>query len=894
MLKPFMKIDSFLARRMVLYVILVSTSISIFTSGFQIYSEYQRDMNNINSGVNQIETTQLYNITSRIWVLDIEELNITLQGLLSMPSIHYVAVYEGEKILLASGENIKNNFIIKNYPLIYKDGEDSILLGKLVVKASLENVYHQIYERAIIIIIGNIIKTLLVALLILLIFYHLIAKHLVKIAHYTEQLNIDNLNESFSFDRKSKSQIDELDILRNSILRMQKHLVESTTSLRSREKEQSDILDSMLDAVISIDEKGIVLSFNRAAEIMFGYNLDEVFGKNIKLLMPDDIAQKHDEYLHNYHAENISRVVGLGRDVTGMHKNKSFIPLRLFVAKLPRDIQGRQRFIGTLVDLTDFKNQEEQLRRSQKMEALGKLTGGIAHDFNNLLSIVMGYSDLLENLLVDQPELAKYANEIQHAGNRGVELTQKLLSFSRVNSYNATQLNINTLLDNQKDMLKKIIAVRINLEFQFAKDLWLVFLDGSELEDTIINLCINAMHAMQSMQNGAYLQISTSNETFNNHEAKHLNLTPGDYIKISVLDNGTGMNAETKELIFDPFYTTKGAEGTGLGLTQVFGFVKRSKGAIDVKSEQKNGTVFNLYFPRYYTKNIKISETYSNNKKTLGGNESLLVVDDELSLRELTKEILNTQGYNVICADNGKNALKILENHPIDLIISDVIMPEMAGYQLATMVNQLYPHVKLLMVSGYSDKQQFAHIDERFSQNILRKPYEFDTLFYRIRELLDGEFNVNYTVVDYNLIVKENEQILPIIWSDDFSVKLEEMDNDHKEFIALINQCIEVVNDHAKINQLGDILQNLLSHAVQHFHREEKILALNNYRFLNRHKNVHQLYIDYINNYINDFNQQQLSAQTLLDFLVDWLNEHLLGMDKLSSSCFYKDNDTLH
>jgi PAS domain S-box-containing protein len=252
------------------------------------------------------------------------------------------------------------------------------------------------------------------------------------------------------------------------------------------------------------------------------------------------------------------------------------------------------RIAGIAEDITDRKLSDDTIRRSQKMDALGKLTGGIAHDYNNMLGVVLGYADILSSELNEHPKLQEYTKKIMHAGERGAKLTKKLLNFSSTKSFDAHWLIINNVLLDEQDMLEKTLTARITLELLLEPDLCPVHLDESELEDAIVNISINSMHAING--NGR-LTIQTQNKQINSIEATQLALKPGKYVKLSIADNGCGMNQETKEKVFDPFFSTKGEKGTGLGLSQVYGFITRCGGSIKVDSTMGEGSCFTLYFP---------------------------------------------------------------------------------------------------------------------------------------------------------------------------------------------------------------------------------------------------------------------------------------------------------
>ena len=511
-------------------------------------------------------------------------------------------------------------------------------------------------------------------------------------------------------------------------------LEDTRIELSQQENQLRIILDNMLDAVISINGKGKILSVNNSAEKLFGYSEAEILGKNIKCLMPDEIAFKHDGYLQHYLKTGEKKIVDSTREVTGQKKNMQKFPMELSVTELPGDEGGERFFIGTCRDVSLIRQQEDQLRRSLKMDALGKLTGGIAHDYNNMLGVVMGYAESLQTELIEKPELAKYAREIYNAGERGAKLTKKLLGFSRQTGNNTNVVSINTLLHDEQHMLERILTARIQVVMELDNDLWTVKLDSSDLEDSIVNLCINAMHAIEG--SGSII-IKTSNLEVANKDAQILSLEEGDYVQLSITDTGRGMDDEVKLKIFDPFFTTKGMEGTGLGLSQVYGFVERSGGAIQVDSEPGKGTCFSLYFPRCIESISNDSSEPLRAIDDLKGNETILVVDDELVLLRLTSKILTTQGYSVICARSAKEALDVLAQESIDLMISDIIMPEMDGYELAAVVLEKYPAVKIQLASGFTDDKDTDLIDKELQQNLLNKPYDIQSLLIRLRELLD-------------------------------------------------------------------------------------------------------------------------------------------------------------
>jgi len=485
-------------------------------------------------------------------------------------------------------------------------------------------------------------------------------------------------------------------------------------------------------------------------------------------------------------------------------------------------------------------------------------------------------------MLADQPKLANYAHEIHRAGIRGAKLTRKLLSFSRQKSTEAVRVELNKLLLTQNDMLQKTLTVRIKLLTKLADDIWPIWLDSSDLEDAILNMCINAMHAMHNMSSGAQLTISTCNQTLSILDSLVLGLKPGDYVQLSIADTGEGMDAMVKEQIFDPFFTTKGEKGTGLGLSQVFGFINRAGGAINVYSEKGIGSRFVLYFPRYIDDDVDVSTESGEYPVDLTGHETILLVDDERGLRDLGKEILTQQGYKVFCAEDGSEALQILEKEAVDLMFSDIIMPEMDGHQLASIVKKKYPAIKIQLASGFNEQRDINAIDESLHRNLLPKPYSSQSLLVKIRFLLDNTNEVSPTKAEKT--ATNQNKMMPLSWSDALSVGVDEIDDDHKKLILLLNRSIELLKGNGENDEIEAILDELLDYTQYHFQREEKIMEECEYPFLLKHQNVHAMLIKKVQQFIKECKQGTLTSDALFEFLGGWLAEHILGMDKIAAS----------
>ena len=507
-------------------------------------------------------------------------------------------------------------------------------------------------------------------------------------------------------------------------------------SVSLNEDDLRDILNGMVEGIVTINDSGIILSFNKSAETIFEYDANEAIGQNVSMLMPQPDSGRHDGYLSRYMSTHDAHIIGIGRHVTAMKKSGKCFPLHLSISEYPAKISGERWFIGSCLDMTLQKQQEEQLNRSLKMEAIGKLTGGIAHDYNNMLGVIFGYTELLSDEIKDNPISLQYIEQIKYAAQRGAELTKSLLSFSG-NKPDSELIIINDVLKRNFKMLEKTLSVSIRLDMSLDDNLWPVYISEGCLEDAILNISINAMHAMPE---GGVLEYKTTNIHVGTLDSQILDIDKGDYIKLSILDDGIGMTKEVSSHIFEPFFTTKGEKGTGLGLSQVYNFVNNFDGGIRVYSELGHGTCFSIYLPRY---SEPVNKDNNNEKKTydkdeLIGTGNILVVDDEITIRELTQKILTSKGYDVFCAKSGEEALSILKDIKIDLLLSDVIMPVMDGYELAHMVHHIYPDIKVQLCSGFSKNEGKSVTNTALVESILHKPFTSEELLKRVKELLSN------------------------------------------------------------------------------------------------------------------------------------------------------------
>jgi two-component system cell cycle sensor histidine kinase/response regulator CckA len=465
------------------------------------------------------------------------------------------------------------------------------------------------------------------------------------------------------------------------------------------------------------------LAVNDAAIRRYGYTRDEFLSRSLTELRP---ADDHDSL-----REDVARRTDAPR--IWRHVTKSGESLAVEVTAHDLEFEGRSARLVLANDVTQRQRLEEQLRQSQKMEAVGRLAVGIAHDFNNILSVIMSYSETLLDAL-EPGELRDDIEQIRNAGQRGAALTRQLLMFNRQQLTEPRVLDLNEILRDMTRMLQRLLRADIELSVRAAPELGTVHADPGGLEQVVMNLVVNAGDAMPA---GGRLALTTANVQLDRRFAdEHPGITPGSYVRLEVADTGSGMDRAVMARIFEPFFTTKErGRGTGLGLSVVFGIVEQHRGYIDVDSAPARGTTFHVYLPR--SDAPATPPRTRRRPATLYGDETVLVVEDDRQVREVALAILRRHGYTTLAACDGDDALRscAAHPHPIHLLVTDVVMPGITGLELAQKLRVRRPEMKVLCMSGYSDA-----VGEPDDADIayLQKPFTADTLASAVRRVLDG------------------------------------------------------------------------------------------------------------------------------------------------------------
>ena len=481
------------------------------------------------------------------------------------------------------------------------------------------------------------------------------------------------------------------------------------------------------------DQKGHFLEVNEATTRISGYPKSHLLNS----ALPELIAEKNLEQGMNH----LSRLIDTG------HVSEEIL-LKKYDGKLIHVVLeaiqlSENAYIGYFKDISEYKRTmeemrklEEQLNQAQKMEAIGRLAGGVAHDFNNLLTGIQGYAEIVHDALQVKDPLREDILEIQAAVDKATSLTQQLLTFSRKQVTKPKAFLLNDLIGESKKMVSRLIGEDIQLICKPGPDLWKVKADPHQIDQILMNLVVNSRDAMP---NGGNMIIETTNEMLDiNYSKTHPELKPGEYVLLSVSDTGCGINKEIRNMVFEPFFTTKeDGKGTGLGLSTVYGIVKQNHGVINVYSEENMGTTFKIYLPRHIgdtEKTKKKEEKHSQN-----GNETILLVEDEYTVRSITSRMLKNRGYKVFDAPDGEEALQMFNKYKdrIQLLLTDVIMPKMNGMELLEKLQSIKPELKSIFMSGYSESVigHFDIIEE--SEYFIQKPFSMEILMQKLRTVLD-------------------------------------------------------------------------------------------------------------------------------------------------------------
>lgn len=735
-----------LTQRLLISIVLFSVFATMAAVTLELYLDYRRDLAEMDRHIENIQLTHSESLARSLWSINSRQVALELRNVAKIRDVISLKIIEANKVTYEAGRNPADGEKTRSITsrLEYNTHNGSRHVGDFEILVSLSGADQRLFDRFATLIVTQAVQILLIAIFFFFIIHSLVIRHLYKIAEYAKSMNIDKLNHTLNLKRSNGiiENEDELQTLVNAINQMNKRLAydvsereKSEIKLRQLQNYLSNVIDSMPSILIGVDASCNVTQWNSEAARISRVRKKEALGKPLGQSFP-----RLDSEL-----ELVRKAIKLRQQqrLPESQYQQSGITRYEDITIYPLIANGVEGAVIRMDDISEKRAVEVALRRAQKMEVIGQLTGGIAHDFNNILGIVMGNLQLLQmELSGNDSALARIESAIKGT-QRGANITDRLLRFSRHQTSGPVQADVNSIIKNMDELISSSLLVSIEVQSRFSDDLWLVNVDPGDLEDTILNLSLNAKDALV---NGGTLIFKTCNRVLDeSFVSRNPDASVGEFVMLSVSDNGIGMSEEVRDKIMEPFFTTKEhGKGTGLGMSMVYGFIQRSGGHIKVRSELGVGTTFELFLPRAVD---SANMDYNNCAPTTdlpGGTETILVLDDEQALADIAGIQLSHLGYSILKASYPEQALDILAtNSAIDLVFSDIVMPgQIDGYQLAELIYETYPSCKILLASGFTKKREkFQGNGEnnvlRLEKNRLQKPYSQSELANAIRRTLD-------------------------------------------------------------------------------------------------------------------------------------------------------------
>lgn len=741
-----------LATKQLVWILAFSSLVTLFGTGLQLFVEYRNDKVFIGEQFERIRRAHLDTLARSLWEFADEQIETQLNSILSIRDIVAIEVRDNTGPIYTSGripEGVRVEQV--EYPIVFTGKGRNEKLGQLVLTASFAGVYDRLRKRIVIILTTQAAKTFLVSLFILYVINHLVLRHLQTIAYHATELQAVNLGRRLTLNRRTTrpGREDELDAVVNAVNVMGERLREDIETLRRTEQSLREseeryrlIFENAVEGFFQSTPEGRFLSVNPAFARMFGY---KDAGEMLELVT--DIESQY--YYYPMDRTRFQRAV----DQQGEIHNFEFLARRkdgspIWVCNNTRcyfDSAGEViRYEGTVTDIDQRKAAEQererlqvQLAKAQKMESIGNLAGGIAHDFNNILSAILGYAELSMLCLDKGSPLASNLANIRKAGERARDLVRQILTFARQSDELMIPVEITKVAEEALGFIRSTIPTTIHI-CQELDSRWQVLGNMTQINQIFMNICTNAAQAMAD--GGGRLEVSVRDIALpDSPEVAAMGLGAGEYVRIIIADNGTGIPPEVAERIFEPYFSTKKpGEGTGMGLAIVHGIVETYSGRIMVETEIGKGTTFTVYLPRCPELERKPGVSLMNGTMPRG-TEHILFVDDEEPIVRTSGKILELLGYTVTCVTDSIAALRLVENSPqtFDLLMTDMNMPEMTGDVLIDRVRSIRPDIAVILTTGFSQKLTDEVVAGLALDAYLHKPVTSEILAQSVRQALD-------------------------------------------------------------------------------------------------------------------------------------------------------------
>ena len=741
----------------------------------QMVVEYLYQKKSISKELLNIQATFQHVLAVQIWNLDVRALRSTVEGMIELPVIVGMKIFDENGKTIAIGGIVKNGIgtretgirvylpgsdtvdekvhsreayplemLENDFPIIYPVNDERRFLGRATIYSNTSVIFSRIKASFLMLGVNALVQIGLLWLIFNLVFVRMLKKPLAELTNAVESITLDNL-DSVKVRVRSGSR-DELGVLAESFNQML-HDLQSEIAKRKIADASLTLSEGKLNSILRAAPAGIGLikgwvfeAANPAMSYLTGYSREELLGQSAQLLYPTN-----EQFIcagDRLHALIVQHGLGM-IEVSWRRKDGRYVDVLLSVASLnPNDPDGDITFIA--MDITERKRAEEeheklqaQLTDAQKMESVGRLAGGVAHDFNNMLQVILGNVAIALEDIPSDSSLRETMEEIRKSAERSADLTHQLLAFARKQTIQPKVLDLNDTIEGMLKMLRRLIGEDIQLAWLPHADLWRVKMDPSQIDQILVNLCVNARDAIS---NTGRITIETSNVVMDDtYVQSHRDCVAGNYVMLAVTDTGCGMDADMRVHLFEPFFTTKATgKGTGLGLAMVFGIVKQNHGMINVYSEPGQGTTFKIYLPWTETATVSCAEDVQ--LRRLCGSETVLLVEDEEQILNLSRRILQKQGYTVLAGATPEAALTLADQHAglIHLLITDVVMPGMNGKQLVERLQASHPDLKCLFMSGYTADAIAHHGVLDAGVAFLQKPFTVQSLAVKVREVLEA------------------------------------------------------------------------------------------------------------------------------------------------------------